>query len=567
MKKITFMIFTITLALAGCGQEFERIVPQTQALKAGLTCPQLDDYLEKNFPDPQEGADLESIPIVESAEDPDTAEESDELASEDTAVEEADIIKTDGQSLYIVNRSGLLAYSVANPSQASRLYHIPLQGRPIELYAWQDRVYILTESDGVDLITFESSTGRLIQQHHFKGWYQDSRRVKSGLHLILQKMVSYTAEAQDLVNVNTRCQDVFVPKSLDDTYANVIEIISIDLSSATQGVRAVSVLSNRTPVLHASTESLYLADWDRQTDQTSVHKFRLSESGFPAEYVASHQLGGTVVDQFSMDEKDGILRIALTTNRQTFGADDNRNSVYTIVERGGGLEILGKLSNISPGESIMSARFVGDKGYLVTFVTKDPLFTLDLKDPSQPQMIGELEVPGFSTYIEPWGDFLITIGEDSENWWSMGKLTLSLFDVRDFAHPNLVDRYLFEERTFSEARWTHKAFNFFPERGILTIPISSAESQKLQVFSIDPQSGIRLLAEIDHDDLSEEREVDCWMPSMRRGLEVNGALVSLSDIGLKVHSFEDLQNPLFADHFPLEDGAYTSGCWIEDAIY
>ena len=174
--------------------------------------------------------------------------------------------------------------------------------------------------------------------------------------------------------------------------------------------------------------------------------------------------------------------------------------------------------DLAPGEQIYAARFMGARGYLVTFVNIDPLFTLDLSDPTAPFVAGELKVPGYSDYIHPYGeDYLITVGKDAipvpehNMAWYQG-LQLSVFDVSDFADPRLLHKEILGDRgTGSEATDNHKAFTFWPGRELLALPVDLHEHAApptepweygtrtfsgLYVYRLSSENGFSLLGRI-----------------------------------------------------------------------
>ncbi len=178
-------------------------------------------------------------------------------------------------------------------------------------------------------------------------------------------------------------------------------------------------------------------------------------------------LPGTLLSQFSMDEHDGSYRIATNTRRE--------GTQITILNKD--LSVLGKLSGIAKGEDMKAARFLGDTAYLVTFKQTDPLFVLDLKDPAQPKVVGELKIPGFSEYLHPLdGGYLIGVGQDGE---SVSHLKISLFDVRDPQAPKEVDTYIFKapDAVFSVLLQTHKAWLQFSDPFAFAIPVEEASTE------------------------------------------------------------------------------------------
>ncbi|NOX59239.1 MAG: hypothetical protein GXP29_10325, partial [Planctomycetes bacterium] len=163
-------------------------------------------------------------------------------------------------------------------------------------------------------------------------------------------------------------------------------------------------------------------------------------------------------------------------NRVGQTASESKNNVYVLEQVDDALTIAGRIEGLAPGESIQSARFIGERGFLVTFVQIDPLFTLDLSDPRNPQVVGELKVPGFSTFITPMGDnHLLTIGRDTNDEFGFVRadgVRLSIFDVTDFANPQLAHvEVIGTNGAFSEALFNPKAFTYFAERNLLAFPV------------------------------------------------------------------------------------------------
>jgi uncharacterized secreted protein with C-terminal beta-propeller domain len=258
-----------------------------------------------------------------------------------------------------------------------------------------------------------------------------------------------------------------------------------------------------------------------------IYKFALGTDRVPLE--ATGAVPGWVLNQFSMDEEDGFLRIATTSWR-----GDLANNVFVLGQAGDQLHVVGSLTDLGLGERLYAARFLGDRGFLVTFRQVDPLFTLDLSDPRNPQLVGELEVPGYSSYLHPVGeDYLIGLGRYADP--ATGRVQgvqLSLFDVSDLANPARLAAYQFASDTwgsFSEAEWDHHAFSYFPEHDTLTVPLGLNwwETASLQVFGITPQDGIQFRGQIEHDS------------AVRRSFQIGDYLYSVSDATIKVNAIAD----------------------------
>ena len=228
----------------------------------------------------------------------------------------------------------------------------------------------------------------------------------------------------------------------------------------------------------------YDSKWQNNTRRTVIHKIALDEGNL--KYVANNDVPGYPLNQFSMDEHSGFFRIATTS--ESFGPRETirSNNVYVLDDS---LKIVGKLEKIAPEERIYSARFMGDKLYLVTFKQVDPFFVIDLST-NTPKILGELKIPGFSNYLQPYDEnHIIGIGRDTkENSWGgveQKGVKISMFDVSDFNKPKETDTIVIGGTgTYSDAIDSHKALLLDKDKGIISIPI------KTDMASIMPQNKI-----------------------------------------------------------------------------
>ncbi|MEK0319681.1 MAG: beta-propeller domain-containing protein, partial [Nitrosopumilus sp.] len=220
-----------------------------------------------------------------------------------------------------------------------------------------------------------------------------------------------------------------------------------------------------------------------ETRKTIIHKISIDEGKI--EYVAKGSVPGRLLNQFSMDQSGDRFRVATTTEYYTqYQGTVRANAVYVLDEQ---LNIVGGLDQIAPGESIFSARFIGDRLYLVTFQQIDPFFVIDLSTDT-PKILGELKIPGFSNYLHPYDeDHIIGIGRDvkeiEEGRVQQLGIKIALFNVADVSNPKVVDDVIIgNSSTYSEALNNHKAFFFDKTRGVLSIPISG-DSKNLNEIS------------------------------------------------------------------------------------
>ncbi len=395
-----------------------------------------------------------------------------------------------------------------------------------------------------------------------------------------------------LISVPYECSDFHrVTASVDLGFTTVA---TINLDNLGAPPEQTSVIASTSEV-YASLESLYLATrhwwwWPRpgQIDHTYLFKFDITDPN-QARFVAAGGAPGHILNQFALDEHEGFLRIATTIASREEDPDNEwgrivtTNRVSVLGERSGSLEVVGQTRDIAEGERITSARFLGTKGFVVTFRQVDPLFTVDLSSPTNPRVVGELKVPGFSSYIHPLDEnYLLTIGthidEPDPNGqvnWQTRSMKLSIFDVTDFENP--VEKFtelVGTSNGYSEAAWEHKAFNYFPERGLLAIPFSdyiqdgSREDywgqfvSELRVFRVGADTGIAPVGAISMSDIYQEYRYDQWSwrwsPWVRRSVMADDFAYAVSDAGIRVANVANLSQTIATAQFaPVVD--YGSG--------
>ncbi len=352
-----------------------------------------------------------------------------------------------------------------------------------------------------------------------------------------------------------RCEDYARPEVPNGTATT--SVVTLDLSDPEAPLQSATLISDYGTV-YASTENLYIVTanagpWLRfdgaggLEDRSEIHKISLGPS--PA-VAASGEVEGWILNRYAMSEHQGVFRIATTV-----GQWDRLplNRLFTLEQRGDALEVLGQSEALGrPGETIYAVRYDGARGYVVTFEQKDPFYTLDLSDPAHPQVVGELEIPGFSTYLHPVGeDRVLAIGQAVDP----AGVELSLFDVADFAAPRLLDRVSLGSGTYSAALYEPKAFNYYPTLGRLVTPVSRhgyAEEgdagalvedgfNGALVFDLDPALGFSLRGAVEH--LLDTSPDYYWNPVQRSLFMGQGddfALYTLSAQSLQASDADSL---------------------------
>jgi Beta propeller domain len=249
-------------------------------------------------------------------------------------------------------------------------------------------------------------------------------------------------------------------------------IHTVDLARGLPAVATQAVLDSAEhgqTRIYASRTSLYLVRSSLSDKRTTLHRFDASRSPTTT-YTASGEVPGQVLSAFSLSEHEGSLRIATTS--ETPAAGRAETSVTVLRRRGAALERVGRVGGLGKGEQVHAVRFLGDVGYVVTFRRVDPFYTLDLSRASAPRVVGELKIPGFSSYLHPIaGDLVLGVGQHAGADGVARGAQVSLFDVRDPARPKRLDRRSLGASAFSPAEGDHHAFLFWPRERLAVVPV------------------------------------------------------------------------------------------------
>lgn len=306
--------------------------------------------------------------------------------------------------------------------------------------------------------------------------------------------------------------------------------------------------------------SFAVREWEtkRNLERSSTVIQRIAVDGLDIEYTGRGEVRGTLLNQWSMDEHDGWLRVA-TTLSYWDGIERDRvqfSNVYTLDED---MDVRGELEQLAEDERIYAARFMGDRLYLVTFKQIDPLFVIDLSNPRDPEVLGELKIPGYSSYLHPYDEeHLIGIGKEGDEDGRIGGVKVALFNVADVENPKEVDSVEVGARgSDSEVLRDHKAFLFNKEQGILVIPIRESGErffdddrgyyrrdvwQGAYVFDVDDE-GFDEKGRISHLDGEARDEYQWWRSpwSVRRSLWMDDVLYTVSLSKVKMNDLDSLE--------------------------
>ncbi|MDN5853620.1 MAG: beta-propeller domain-containing protein [Actinomycetia bacterium] len=245
-------------------------------------------------------------------------------------------------------------------------------------------------------------------------------------------------------------------------------------------------------LVYASADRFYVAttdggwSWIRRGHDdgptTAVHAF--ATDGATTEYVASGSVSGYVPDRWAFSEHDGVLRVAA---EQGNGWNPKQSKVFAIEENGASLDVVGSVGGIGKGEQIKAVRWFGDIGVVVTFRQTDPVYTLDLSDPTRPRILGELKIRGYSSYLHPvGGDLLLGVGQRATARGRERGLQMSVFDLADLTDPTRVAKLSLGKRWgYSPVEYDSRAFTYLPQQRLALIPAwGGGDGNRIEVVRI-----------------------------------------------------------------------------------
>jgi inhibitor of cysteine peptidase len=511
-------------------------------------------------------------------------------------VDEADIVKSDGEYIYLAIDNRLIIARAYPPEEARVLCELELEGNIEGLFINGDRlavlegngpVYgiwreeILSYGDGVKTSikvydVTDRETPVLQRALSIDGYYISSRTVGEYVYLVASGSAWSTGQEADVElpriygdnsTVEIQPAEIWHSVTPDNEYG-FTTIISVNMVDDDEEATHETLLLGGASTIYVSPSNIYVTftGWSGGSEKTSIHRIHIDKGQI--EYHATGEVPGALLNQFSMDEQGEYFRVATTAwnwNASAFEGRQN-NNVYVLDQN---LDIFGRLENLAPGEQIYSARFMGNRCYLVTFKKIDPLFVIDLSNPGEPKVLGELKITGYSDYLHPYDEnHVIGIGkeavaaEEGDFAWYQG-VKVSLFDVSDVANPKEIAKYEIGERgTDSPVLYDHKAFLFDRSKNLLVLPVNVAEVdpsdypggmpswgygesvwQGAYVFDISVEHGLKLKGQITHCNGSEAQKAWYYGSSscfIERSLYIGNVLYTISDQKIGINDLETL---------------------------
>ncbi len=400
-------------------------------------------------------------------------------------VDEDDIIKNDGKYLYILSDWSIKIVDADSMKLVSStdVYYNSTTGAE-GMYLYQETLVVVgadwDEEPKTRIFIYDiSDRKKPVRTHDFSqdGEYFSSRLV--GDRLILLSEYSVYPEETEIYDGYVKYDDIApgtaingVEETLssqmisilpqDENHSSTYVVMStVDLENPEFEPKTSAILGNGREV-YCNTKNLYIIS-DRYEKDSKKQRImmtsaisvinRFSFDSGVIEPTGTGEVAGHILNQFSLDERDGYIRIAttLTESNQIAVLDKN-------------LKQVAKISGIAPGETIKSVRYIGKYGYVVTFRQTDPLFVIDFTDMKNPKIVGELKIPGFSSYLHPFNGYLVGIGTDGDENGETNALKISLFDISDPKKPQEIDRFIIKN---SYAQTNHKTVMDCSHRDIL----------------------------------------------------------------------------------------------------
>ncbi|WP_170289720.1 beta-propeller domain-containing protein [Cytobacillus depressus] len=513
-------------------------------------------------------------------------------------IDEGDLLKTDGTHIYQVSdgKVQIIQAAPANQMKVDSVISFETSFSPYQLFLYDDLLMVIGHSYGNMVQTNAKEMAKMmiapidetmkaviydvknkqrpqkIRELEVEGSLLASRLMDGKVYVITNKYPQiWLLRENTQMDIRPKYSDSAKQTEMepvdyskikyfpDSNETNFTNIAVIDLEKPTEKM-SFSTYVGSGQNIYMSKNNLYLAVTNYESSllgdnqsKTTVYKFTVN--GMEVEFKKSAEVPGNVLNQFSMDEYNGHFRIATTKGQVWNDRKPSANNLYILDEN---LTQVGKLEDLAKGERIYSARFMNDRIYIVTFRETDPLFVIDGKDPKNPQVLGELKIPGFSNYLHPIDDnHLLGFGYDTKVLSGKGAgnqpiiltdgVKLSIFDVTDMKNPQEKFTEIIGGRgTYSPLNYDHKAMLFDKKNHLFAFPISVYQNSKKSefesiyefqgayVYNIDLQSGFSLKAKITHQDPKAPYEE--WENNIQRLMYIGDSLYATSPE--KISSYE-----------------------------
>lgn len=514
-------------------------------------------------------------------------------------VDEADTVKLNSDYMFTISNQYVVIFDIRNPDEMKEAGRIEFGTNryPMQLFLTDDYLIVLNQNydiqsqtkssgsedamihqDGMALASIYSLSNpanpELVREVGAEGYIGHARLTDNTLYFISNlysriwayeqnedaelRPFNYDSEESEEAEVMDYDEITILPDTLQGGYTLISSLSLDDLESQQLSTEGYLGSSEQ---LYMSQESLYLTTtvydgtaegdqgierimiWNPGERDTDIYKFDLEKTAVT--YRAKHRVEGHLLNQFSMDEYKDHFRVVTTEGDAWNESKPSENHLFILDSD---MNRVGEIKGLAKDERIYSARFMGDKAYMVTFKETDPLFVFDVADPKNPKVLGELKIPGFSNYLHPVGEnHLLGIGYDTqmvmfpgakEPSLVTGGMKLSLFDVTDFENPKEQDvEIIGGQGTYSPVNYDHKALMIHPDKNYFGFPVtlyttkgqamSQYQGDGAMVFEVTPENGIVRKAEL-MNDMVPGQQYEEWEKTIQRLLYVDDTLYALA---------------------------------------
>lgn len=500
-------------------------------------------------------------------------------------VDEADIVKTDGEYLYTASsdystgqsRVFIIKTDLEDPRVIAKItldnntylagMFLSQDGNKLVIIGSQYQVfaYDIVRPDAAMIYPYNSDVKTFVNVYDvsdkihpvltrnliLSGSYFNSRMIGNYIYAVVSQSAYILEDTIPLPRVNNgegaeevAASDIYYADTVPG-YFMFTTFIGFNLMDNSERIANMTILMEGASTMYVSPENIYITyqNYNEQGSYTSVYRISVSQNTLTLE--AEGSVPGYVVNQYSMDEYDEHFRLATTSQEDT-----THNNIYLLSMS---MTVVGKLEGLAETERIYSARFMGTKAYLVTFKQIDPFFVIDLSNPTNPKVAGQLKIPGYSSYLHPFDEnHVIGLGMENNN------VKLSLFDVTNVNSPTEIAKYIVDaDYSHSEALYEPKAFLFDKHMELLVIPVSITRygivdsTEKTSTSTSEPSidggywlgayifnvntNGFTLRGEITHTDTTSS-----YYDQVSRALYIDDTLFTISNTKVKLHGLSDL---------------------------
>lgn len=509
------------------------------------------------------------------------------------SVNEPDVVKTDGKYIYYIQDKKVTIIDARNVKKLKKIIDIKYDTEngenfiPSELYVYEDNLVVIgnktLNGENINYVATKiyniekKNKPKLERELEIEGEYLLSRMNGENVYVLSNKYL-YASNFNEKT-INELNENDFKPTYLDTSVSEEIQYINFDKIYYLPESGDTSYLnilgfnitnSDSTNIesyfgagkeVYASESNLYVTKVRYDIKDSKVHGFynnidintyiyKFNLEDYKIKYETVGNVPGEVLDQFSMDENNEYFRIATTVVTNTTETK-NSNNMYILDKD---LNITGKVENLANGEKVYSVQFIDNRAYMETFVETNPLFVIELSNPTNPVVLGELKIPDYSKYLYLYDEKHIIgfcedtkiIDNETENLITTDGMKMAVFDVTDPNEPKeMFSEKIGEQGTYSEILNNHRTLLCAKDKNIIAFPINiTNEENKLEfqgaiAYGFDLESGFSLKGKIAHFDINKKAYK--YEKTVNRIIYIDNSIITLSEELAKSTNLENMK--------------------------